>query len=218
MANKRLFVVGLSLLIAAFACSVGNITGGSNQSAGEGEIIFQDDFSDTSTGWEIGDYQGGSVGYGDGFYRVTSVEESGTMWGLAGRNFTDVDVTVDATQVSGPGNDNNGYGIGCRLQSNDDGYYLRISGDGYYSISKTVDGEFQYLVDWDTSGKINQGNATNTIRIVCQGNTLTLYVNGSQLATTTDSSYTAGDVTLTATTFESTPTEVHFDNLVVRQP
>lgn len=217
MHNNRVLWAGLILAAAALACSVGGV-GSSDATGAEAATLLQDDFSDTSTGWEIGDYQGGSVGYGDGVYTVTSTEEGGTMWGLAGRNFGDVDVTVEATQISGPDNDNNGYGVGCRIQANDDGYYMRISGDGYYSIARTEDGEFVYLVDWETSSRINKGNATNTIRVVCSGETLELYVNDRRLASVTDSSYTTGDVTLTATTFETTPTTVHFDNIVVREP
>jgi hypothetical protein len=217
MHNKRILFVGLILAAAALACSVGGATSG-DEPGGETAVLLQDDFSNPSTGWEIGDYQGGSVGYSDGIYFVTSTESGGIMWGLSGHNFGDVDVTVEATQISGPDNDNNGYGIGCRIQANDDGYFLRISGDGYYSIARTDDGEFTYLVDWDTSNRINTGNATNTIRVVCSGDTLELYVNDRRVADATDSTYTTGDITLTATTFETTPTTVHFDDIVVREP
>ena len=181
-------------------------------------VLMQDDFSDPSSGWEVGDYQEGSVGYKDGSYFVISTTNGSTMWGVANRSFTDTSVEVDATQISAASNNNNAYGVGCRIQSNDDGYYLRVSGDGYYSISKTTSGSFTYVVDWTESSVVNQGNATNHLKAVCQGSQLTLYVNGTQVATGTDSTYTSGDLTLTATTFEDTSTEVHFNNLVVTAP
>jgi len=181
-------------------------------------LPFQDDFSDPGSGWEVGDYEGGSVGYGDGYYFVTSTEEGNLMWGLAYRNFSDLVIDVDATQVSAPSNDNNGYGVMCRVQEDDDGYLLRVSGDGYYAIHRIVDGEFEPLVDWTPSDVIHQGNATNHIRAICDGSRLALIVNGELLAEVGDATYTSGDIALTATTYEAEPTEIHFDNLVVTAP
>ncbi len=186
--------------------------------AGEG-ILFQDDFEDPNSGWEEGEYEGGSIGYGDGYYYVTSTTEGGTMWGAAFRHFTDMVIDVDATQVSAPANDNNDYGVICRLQPNGDGYYFVISGDGYYAIYRhTEEGRFEALVDFTPSDVIRKGNATNHIRAVCDGTHLMLFVNGELLAETDDATFAEGDVGLTATTYESAPTEIHFDNLVVRSP
>ncbi len=178
-------------------------------------VLLQDDFSDPNSGWEVGNYDTGSVGYAQGTYSVVSYGDSNMMWGLAYRNFTDVIIEVDATQVSAPSNNNNAYGVMCRVQEDDDGYVLRISGDGYYAIHRTVDGHFEPLVDWTTSSVIRQGNATNHIRVVCDGSYLALFANGELLAEAQDTTYAEGDIALTATSFESTSTEVHFDNLVV---
>jgi hypothetical protein len=116
----------------------------------------------------------------------------------------------------GPPNDNNAYGIICRDQPNDDGYLMRISGDGFYAITLINEGEFSYLVDWERSPHIKQGNAKNHLRAVCDGPRLALYVNGELVAETEDTTFAVGDVGLTATSFEEEMTEVHFDNLVVK--
>jgi hypothetical protein len=47
---------------------------------------------------------------------------------------------------------------------------------------------------------------------------LSLTVNGVLLAEVQDSEFTSGDIALTATSYESDPTEVRFDNLVVTSP
>ncbi len=62
------------------------------------------------------------------------------------------------------------------------------------------------------------GNATNHVRAVCDGSTLALFVNGQRLATAEDDAFSRGDIALTATAYEDEPTEIHFDNLVVRRP
>jgi hypothetical protein len=54
--------------------------------------------------------------------------------------------------------------------------------------------------------------------VVCDGNKLTLFANGTLLAEVTDNTYTEGDIALSATTYEFDLTEVHFDNIVVRKP
>jgi hypothetical protein len=179
------------------------------------EMLWQDDFSDPGSGWEVSDYAAGSVNYENGAYVVTASAQS-YMWGAANTYFGDGSIEVDATQVVGPANDNNGYGIVCRVQSNGDGYYFRISGDGFYGIHKFVDGQSDPLVDWTASEVINQGNALNRISAVCNGSSLELTVNGQVLAQVSDSSFTEGDVGLTASSFEEGGgTEISFDNLVV---
>jgi hypothetical protein len=182
-------------------------------------ILFEDDFSDPGSGWEIGDYETGSVGYRDGAYFVTSTVEDEQMWGVANQSFRDLVIDVDATQVSGPSNDNNAYGVMCRVQPGvRDGYMLVISGDGFCSIYKIVDGDVESLADWAESETIRQGNATNHLRAVCDGADLALFVNGELVAEASDSTFQEGDIALTVTTFEAESTEVLFDDLTVDRP
>jgi len=183
------------------------------------DILLQDDFSNPDSGWEVGEYNNGSVGYDSGHYFVIANNRGSTLWGLAYRTFSDVIIEVDTTQVSAPANDNNGYGVFCRVQADDDGYVFFISGDGYYSIQKTVDGHYEILVDWTSSDVIERGNAGNHLQVICDGPDLTLFVNGERLATATDSTYTTGDIAFAAVTYEEDSfTEIHFDNFVVREP
>jgi tRNA A-37 threonylcarbamoyl transferase component Bud32 len=183
-----------------------------------GDVIFQDDFGSPASGWEVGQYETGDVGYKDGVYFVTSTDNGSPMWGVANRSFDNCIIEVDATQIVAGPEDDNGYGVACREQGDGDGYYLRISGDGYYSIARAQGGDFDALVEWTQSSVIRQGDATNHIRAICDGSTLALYVNGQRLVATEDDAFTTGDIALAATTYEDKVTEIHFDNLVVRHP
>jgi hypothetical protein len=158
------------------------------------------------------------MGYGDGAYFIVALSEDTTVWGSARQDFADIVVDVDTIQISAPANDNNAYGVICRQQPNGDGYTLRISGDGFYSIHRILEGEFEALVEWSTSDVIRQGNDTNHVRAICNGPRLALIVNGEELAQATDATFRSGDLALTATTFESEPTEIHFDDLMVSAP
>lgn len=214
------------LLLTSLACEtlVGPVIDGPAQPEilGEGGggsgVLLQDDFSDPSTGWEIGSYDTGSVGYEAGKYRVDSLGNGDTMWGIASRDFEDVVIEVSAEQVAAPPNDNNDYGVMCRVQGNSDGYFLLISGDGFYTILKRSNETFIPLIDWTATDVIRQGNAVNEIRATCSGNDFTLEVNGQLLGTTSDSEFSHGDLALTATSYEAEPTQVDFDNLVVTRP
>ena len=198
------------MVMAALACT--------SLPSGSSEGQYEDDFGDPKSGWETGDYDGGSVGYKDGAYFVVSSEMNTTMWGVANQSFDDVVIEVDGTQVSAPTDNNNDYGVICREHGEGEGYYLLISGDGYYAIAKAENEEFEWLVDWTESDVIRQGNATNHIRVTCDGSTLALFVNDKRLATADDSTFSSGDIALTATTYGDVGTEIHFDDLKVGEP
>jgi len=193
-------------------------TSGGAAGGGTGELLLEDDFSSPSSGWEVGEYEGGTVGYLLNIYQVESFGDGNVMWGVAGEVFDDVVIEVNATQFSAPDNDNNDYGVACRIQDEGAGYYLLISGDGFTAIMKAVGDERDPLVDWTESDAINQGNASNDVRGTCDGNSLTLEVNGQQLASATDSEFLSGDVALTATSYEDASTQVYFDDVRVRRP
>ena len=230
MNRKWVVTATVTLVLAALACNLPAGLSGETPAPATAApptpaapapagILFQDDFSDPDSGWEVGDYDTGSVGYKSGAYFVTSAGDGNTMWGVANRSFDDLFIEVDTTQISSPANNNNDYGVVCREQGDGAGYYMLISGDGYYAILvKAAGRDFEPLVDWAQSDIIRQGNATNHIRAVCDGSTLALFVNGQRLATAEDDTFSRGDIALTATSDEDEPTEIHFDDLVVRQP
>jgi len=220
MYKKVFALIGLFALLM-MACS-NRVIDTTETQAPSTNIVFQDDFSSSSSGWEVGDYNGGSVGYENGYYSVIATDAGVNMYGAAGKNFSDVTISVEATAVQGPSNDNNGYGIICRKNpdpSSDNGYYLRISADGYYSIAKADENGFTDLVAWTESSTVRQGTKSNTIVASCIGNTLKLEVNGTVLAQANDSTYSSGDIALMSVVYEEgSTTKVQFDNLVVRKP
>jgi hypothetical protein len=225
--SKRGLIFFVLIILVTISCvctdelPIPDIFGGQDEEGtdpGPAGVLLQDDFSNTNSGWEVGDYDGGSVGYKGGAYFVTSTSESSAMWGMAGKNYDNVVIEVDATQVRAPSNNNNDYGVMCRVQNQGDGYSMNISGDGFYSIQIAENDNYRDLVEWTESNAIRTGNATNHIRVVCDGSKLMLFVNGTKLAETTDTTYTSGDIAFSATTYEMDLTEVHFDNVVVRKP
>jgi hypothetical protein len=62
------------------------------------------------------------------------------------------------------------------------------------------------MVKWKTNEQMK--NATNH---VCDGNYLALFVNGELLTQAHDTTFSRGNIALTATSYEDEPTEIHFD-------
>jgi hypothetical protein len=87
----------------------------------------------------------------------------------------------------------------CRYQNSENFYLFLISGDGFYAIGKYQGGSSQITIlsgdgQYQFSDAINQGIATNQIRVRCLGNELSLAVNGLSLAAATDPTFVTGDI------------------------
>jgi len=193
-------------------------------SVGEGSsetdnILFEDDFSDSDSGWDRSSFDGGLTDYEAGSYRILVTETNYSAWANPSRNYSDVRVEVDAVKIGG--DDDNEFGLICRHANIDNFYVATISSDGFYGFLKRVDGESLALVNMENmlpSDAINLGDASNHIRLDCVGATLSLYVNGEFVGETVDNSIGAGDVGLYAGTFSVPGTDIFFDNFVVQIP
>jgi hypothetical protein len=211
---KRITVIA-ALMISILACSLLGGDGSSNVAPG---VLFQDDFSDISSGWDHFDDGEVFTDYVDGAYQMIINIENTDVWSNPGLSFVDAVVEVEATKQAGP--DDNDFGIICRYQDTSNFYYFLISSDGFYTIAKWVGGD-QILINSENmeySEVINQGYATNQIRADCVGNRLVLWVNDQILVEATDTAFTTGDVGLIAGTFGTPGTDITFDDFVVREP
>jgi hypothetical protein len=65
---------------------------------------------------------------------------------------------------------------------------------------------------------IKTGAGINHMRVTCDGENLTLEVNGSILMDVTHPDLPAGDVGLYAGVYDASDLEVVFDNFIVRRP
>jgi hypothetical protein len=180
-------------------------------------LPWADDFSNPASGWRAESDSSAEVGYSDGGMRILVKVPNSLAWASAGRALSDLYLTVEATQIAGP--DDNEYGVMARMQDPQHFYRFSISGDGYYLVSKYDGQEWKPLgTDWTPSDAIHPGAATNLLGVVCQGAQLTFLVNGVQLAQVEDKSYSRGDIGLYAGSFFEPNVEVQFDSLRVEKP
>jgi hypothetical protein len=185
-----------------------------------GGILFQDNFDNPRSGWDVETLTDGSLGYIDGQYDIMSKKDGTALFGVAYQSFTDTLINVDTFQISGPENNHDVYGVLCRATyaTKLHAYAFVISGDGLYGISKITDDGSISLTTGSAQNLINQGNASNHLIVGCVGDHLILWVNGTQIADYHDSTYTKGDIGLLAETDDETAMEARFDNLMVTEP
>ena len=211
--KKPLILFIAVLAVASFSCS---LAGGATP---DPNILFQDDFSDTSSGWDRVNNSDSVTDYADGAYRIWVNKPQYDIWANPGKSFAgDVRIEVDASKKAGP--DDNDFGVICRYEDINNFYFFHITSDGYAIIGKITDGNQTYLSGDQASQApaVHQGEASNHIRADCLGDTLTLYVNGEQTLSVTDGDHASGDVGLMAGTFDTVGVDVLFDNFVVRKP
>ena len=211
LATLLIFMSGL-----VWSCSMDQSVEGESTSTLE-RVLFQDDFSNDQSGWPKVRTDEGITDYQDGMYRILVNLENQDFFGYPGLSLQpDVRIEVDATKVAG--SDDNDFGLLCRYQDNNNFYQFLISSDGYVGILKYVDGSMQNLGAETLleNDAVHTGNAKNHIRADCIGDTLTLYVNGEQVSTVTDTSFGGyGDVGVFAGTYDTPGTDIYFDNFVV---
>jgi serine/threonine-protein kinase len=160
-----------------------------------GTVIFQDDFTDSSGGWDQVNQAKFAEGIADGsYFQEIKVTQNPQAFATAFphvpdvRNLGDVTVTATARKVAGTGK-LNAWGVACRSGGNTESYYFVIDATGDWAIEKS-DGVNQPLLVHGTDPTIKRGQAANTIRADCTGGAdgvrLALSVNGNEVADFTD--------------------------------
>ncbi|MBI5297093.1 MAG: hypothetical protein HY869_16575 [Chloroflexi bacterium] len=184
--------------------------------AGETKLL-SDSFESRSSNWGVGTDTDYEVQYVDDALQFKVTATNMKVYSRPnGTSYTDVHIEVDAAnQGSDP---NAALGVFCNQQVIDDQFYFGyVTPSGEYGIVKSV------FINDDvelTSGKsdlIPQNAPSYHIGFDCAANgTMTLYVNGQQVATASDTEYPAGLVGVIAWSGEvESGTIVSFDNYVL---
>lgn len=185
-------------------------------SAISGATLYQEEFDDNKTGWDRISNDNGIMDYDSGGYRMLVHSPGYNLWSTPEKNYTDARVEVDVFRLDGP--TENRMGLMCRYQ-NGDYYFFVISNDGFYAIGKFIGGQTLLLgqTEMQSTESIQQ-DAVNHLRADCIGNTLTFYINYTQVASVQDSDFPSGDVGLLTGAFSEAGVDVLYDHFMVIQP
>jgi hypothetical protein len=209
----------LILLVAVcVSCDFSEVPIIQPQAAESGSVLYSDDFSNPNSGWDTWTQNGSAVVYQDGTLRIFVNEPQYSFWSRPGKRYDDARIQVDAVRMGGPVD--NDMGVICRYKNEDNFYAFLISSDQYGGIMKVKDGEYHLLTGEMLAyiEAIKSGDESNNIAADCVGSTLTLTVNGEQVASVTDSDFTTGEVGVIAGTYDLPGVDIAFDNFVVMKP
>jgi eukaryotic-like serine/threonine-protein kinase len=185
------------------------ITPTPTQSAAQSLLPYTSTLSaQDEAGWDQFTYAGGGgCAFSGGAYH-SSMPQNNTVSQCLAENISvsDFSFQVQMTLLRGDGG-----GLIFRSDTKGDFYRLRIGSDGTYDLVSQVAG-----IVSSSSGAIIQGyNKSNTIKVIAQGNQISLYVNGQILCAIQDKASSGGRFGVFAVNFGSTGTEAVFSNAQV---
>lgn len=224
--NPQIMIAVGCLALAALACNAvtggggGGVTPDAPTSTPSPQVLLSDDFS--SERWGTGTDADSSVEYANGALQMIVYKQNYFVWSPPNdQNYqnTHMEVTVlnngtDATTA---------FGIMCNKQaSTSNFYYLAITPAGEYAIAKAAEEQTDIFLtnndQWASSDLIPQNASSYRVGADCGNGTLTLYVDGQQIASISDASYTGGSVALfTWSGEEANSADVSFDDFLMTE-
>lgn len=207
-----------------FDTSGGNSSSGGSSSGTEAQAYFTEEFPD---GVDLSNYSY-FESHGDDTGFSTYVENDAFVFDITGENrfvyitydafiYTDVIAEVVAENR---GKNNNNVSLLCRYDTDRNTWYeFNIANNGLYSILAFDGTEYRTIYDGG-SNAIKQGRDTNTYTIGCVGDTLSLYINGVEARTVTETQYKLreGKVGFSVSSFDVTPILVDVKSFTVVEP
>jgi hypothetical protein len=225
--NNRIIFAIFALALAALACNAvsGGGSGGEDPtgptSTPSPKVILSDDFS--STAWGTGTDADSSVEYANNALQMIVYTKNYFVWSTP--NDEDYEkIHMEVTAINNGTDSTTAFGIMCNQQAGADSsfYYLAMTPAGEYAIAKATTGQSDVFLtnndQWANSDLIAKDAASYRIGADCGNGTLTLYVDGQQIATVSDASYSTGGIAVfTWSGEEATSTNVSFDDFLMTE-
>ncbi|NTU61894.1 MAG: hypothetical protein HGB05_00480 [Chloroflexi bacterium] len=186
----------------------------------DNQVLYADDFSDPNSGWDVRSTDNGSSGYRAGRYFIRIESPKYQLWSTTGQDLKG-DVVVDVVAAVAGGPEENEMGVLCRYQDKQNFVYGSVGSDGFYAIVEVANNDSTILTGegkFQQSAAIPRGSETYIIRLACEGDRYTLFVNGEQIDSASSSAFSGGDVGLLAGAFDQGGVEVLFDDFSVSVP
>jgi hypothetical protein len=177
---------------------------------GKNSTLFDSDPGDMTLGVQNGFLLFDLQGRGEWAYAIYNAQD-----------YDDVRIDVSADNR---GTNDNSISMVCRYTPDGGWYEFNIANSGLYNIlyaKQTPDNKIQYARIADGgSNKIHQGKTTNQYTAICQGHTLTLYINNIKTRQIDDNDYVlqSGKIGLSVSSFNAPPATVGFDWVKISQP
>ncbi|MAT45382.1 MAG: hypothetical protein CL609_23890 [Anaerolineaceae bacterium] len=123
--------------------------------------------------------------------------------------------------VENRGKNTNSVSLVCRYDENKGWYEVNFGSDGLYDVLRfdgSLDNGGYKLLTSGGSNNIRTGMEYNEYTISCEGNTITLWINGVQTNSVRDNSFKEGMIGISASSYNVVPINVEFESLEIGVP
>ncbi|HXD09166.1 MAG TPA: hypothetical protein VN653_03805, partial [Anaerolineales bacterium] len=178
-------------------------------------ILLKDDFS--SEDWGTLTDSDNAIEYDGEALRMKIFKKNWFVWSTPNGE-TYENVHLEVTVTNNDGQSATAFGLMCDQQAvNSSYYYLAMTPAGEYVIILAADGKSDvFLNQWATSSSIKKKASSYRVGADCGNGRLTLYVDGHQIFTVTDQTYSSGGVGVFAWSGENVDTaDVTFDDFLI---
>jgi len=155
-----------------------------------GENVLTEYFTDNKNGWPVGETTEKNISVANSFYNFEHKLAKGG-WAInipktidTSRDF---EIKTNIKKVSGVTN----YSYGLQWgKEGTNSFRFYLTGNGYYKVVRVVNNKEEVIKKFTLSSAIKKGNgATNTLRLVKQGDHYKFYVNGTYVTQTNFESF-----------------------------
>jgi hypothetical protein len=182
--------------------------------------MWEDDFSKSADAWGTGTDSDSSIEYDSEALRMIVFTKNYFVWSTPD-NVDYENIHMEVTVTNNGTDSSTAFGIMCAQQADDDSfYYLAITPGREYVIARATSGEEDIFLTnndkWGSSLSIKRDAASYRVGVDCGNGKLTLYVDGHQIASVSDSTYINGGVGLFTWSGENANSaDISFDDFVM---
>jgi hypothetical protein len=113
--------------------------------------------------------------------------------------FSDLSLAVSVTVLAAQDPAQSYVGVSFRAKSDRDNYRVFLDATGCYRLTRRQENQSTALVDWTEHAAIRKGvGQENRLRIVAEGDRISVHCNDAELVSLTDGAFTDGHIALQA--------------------
>src|SRR6266487_1361959 len=183
-------------------------------------VLYQDDFTNPSTGWSEKKFDNYFIGYHEPEYyhiEITSPNYKSTVFEPEKKSFGDATIELQVFTVSKKPAATGDFRYGLAFRRSGDQYYaFTISPrTKKWYVLKSSPNELVVLAE-GTEDSIHDLDTADTLRVDAQGSNFLFHINDKLVSQVTDADYPEGEVGFYVETFDATNIHIHFDELTIR--
>ena len=191
---------------------------------GEGILLYEDTFTNPTTGWSVAEFDNYFIGYHEPesyHIEIKSPHLKAPVVPIpdaATHNFPDATIELQVQTVSGRTSAEGDYRYGLVFRRSGDQYYaFTISPTTKkWEVFKSTPGGIVPLKD-GVEENINELDVDDLLRVDAKGSNFLFTINDRLVTQITDSDYPAGEIGFFAENLENVNTHIHFGQLTVRE-